>query len=61
MSTIPIPPTFEKLKLIDETIDFVKSKELTAEDFEWLDWAEQRRHQLDNEIRSLQKHARSPK
>lgn len=61
MSTIPIPPTFEKLKLIDETIDFIKSRELTAEDFEWLDWAERRRLQLEQELRTTSHNARRSK
>lgn len=61
MSTIPIPSTFEKLKLIDETIDFIKSRELTAEDFEWLDWAERRRLQLDQELRTTSHNARRSK
>lgn len=61
MSTIPIPSTFEKLKLIDETIDFVKSRELTAEDFEWLDWAERRRLQLEQELRTTSHNARRSK
>lgn len=61
MSTIPIPSTFEKLKLIDETIDFIKSRELTAEDFEWLDWAERRRLQLEQELRTTSHNARRSK